>query len=361
MLMHINNIIKEIKKENYHKQTVYPFAPIIYFEASNYYYINNPYFKKLKITQIPKFIVIWNESYQDWFTLNDNKITSTKDIDYIIKESRKLIKKNTPLIFKLLNKDYDKLNNKEIILVLNQMNKICEETYKIDLFFINEYFDTSNKKLLKELPDVRLELSKEIDKLNNICDKIIDAIYYKFDKKIKWKALIYATSDELINLLNNPTKAIVKFKKIENRSISFFFDGKKVNVIKGKKDINMILLTLKKQSKQNNNITGMPAFKGIVRGKVIIISEFDYENIEKILRNKKDYVLVTPMTRPEFVPYLEKAIAIVTDEGGITCHAAIVSRELKKVCIVGTKHATQILKTGDLVEVDANTGKVIIL
>ena len=72
-------------------------------------------------------------------------------------------------------------------------------------------------------------------------------------------------------------------------------------------------------------------------------------------------VLVTGMTRPEFVPLMKRASAIITDEGGITCHAAIVSRELKKPCIIGTKIATQVLKDGDLVEVDADNGVVRIL
>jgi pyruvate,water dikinase len=64
------------------------------------------------------------------------------------------------------------------------------------------------------------------------------------------------------------------------------------------------------------------------------------------------------MTRPEYVPLMRLALAIVTDEGGITCHAAIVSRELKKPCIIGTKIATQVLHDGDLVEVDADAGVV---
>jgi len=58
---------------------------------------------------------------------------------------------------------------------------------------------------------------------------------------------------------------------------------------------------------------------------------------------------------------MEKAAAFVTDEGGMTCHAAIVAREMKKPCIVGTKIATQILKNGDLIEIDANKGIVKIL
>jgi pyruvate,water dikinase len=67
------------------------------------------------------------------------------------------------------------------------------------------------------------------------------------------------------------------------------------------------------------------------------------------------------MTRPEYMPAILKAAAIIADEGGITCHAAIVSRELGIPCIVGTKIATQALKDGDLVEVDADKGIVKIL
>ena len=67
------------------------------------------------------------------------------------------------------------------------------------------------------------------------------------------------------------------------------------------------------------------------------------------------------MTRPEFVPLMKKALAVVTDEGGITCHAAIVSRELRIPCITGTKNATRILKDGDLIEVDADNGVVKII
>ncbi len=72
-------------------------------------------------------------------------------------------------------------------------------------------------------------------------------------------------------------------------------------------------------------------------------------------------ILVTGMTRPEFVPLMKRASAIITDEGGITCHAAIVAREIKKPCIIGTKIATQVLHDGDLVEVDADNGVVRII
>jgi len=76
---------------------------------------------------------------------------------------------------------------------------------------------------------------------------------------------------------------------------------------------------------------------------------------------KKGDILVAGQTRPTLMTAIHKAGAIVTDEGGIISHAAIISRELKKPCIIGTKIATKILKDGDLVEVDANNGIVKIL
>ena len=70
----------------------------------------------------------------------------------------------------------------------------------------------------------------------------------------------------------------------------------------------------------------------------------------------KGDVLVTDMTNPDFVPYMKIASAIVTDKGGITSHAAIVSRELNIPCVVGTEIGTQILKTGQEYTVDSRNG-----
>ena len=73
---------------------------------------------------------------------------------------------------------------------------------------------------------------------------------------------------------------------------------------------------------------------------------------------KRGDILVSPATNPNILPVMKIAAAIITDEGGITCHAAIVSREFKIPCVVGTKIATKVLKDGDLVEVDAEKGVV---
>ena len=83
----------------------------------------------------------------------------------------------------------------------------------------------------------------------------------------------------------------------------------------------------------------------------------DNDNVEMEASQKGD-IIIAPMTRPEYVPLMEKASGIITDEGGITCHAAIISRELNIPCIIGTQVATEILKDGDIVEINANEGIV---
>lgn len=69
-------------------------------------------------------------------------------------------------------------------------------------------------------------------------------------------------------------------------------------------------------------------------------------------------IIVAVTIHPDYVPAMQKAAAIITDEGGITSHAAIVARELGLPCIVGTKSATKSLKDGDMVEIDATAGLV---
>lgn len=102
-----------------------------------------------------------------------------------------------------------------------------------------------------------------------------------------------------------------------------------------------------------HELKGMSASRGYAKGRVRIV------NTEIQMRQmKKGEILVSIMTTPRLLSAAKKAAAIVTDEGGITCHAAIVSRELNIPCIIGTKIATHVFKDGDMVEVDATRGIV---
>lgn len=100
-------------------------------------------------------------------------------------------------------------------------------------------------------------------------------------------------------------------------------------------------------------LSGSPASPGVGSGPAVVIHST--REINKV--NKGD-ILVTEMTTPDFVPAMKRAAAIVTDRGGRTCHAAIVSRELGVPCVVGTENATKTLSNGQVVTVDGSKGKV---
>lgn len=108
-------------------------------------------------------------------------------------------------------------------------------------------------------------------------------------------------------------------------------------------------------------VKGNVANKGKVTGRVRIISFTAKDYNEQVAAFEQGEILVTGMTRPQIVHLCKKAAAIVTDEGGITSHAAVVSREFGIPCIIATHNATRIFKTGDMVEVDANNGVVKII
>ncbi len=165
--------------------------------------------------------------------------------------------------------------------------------------------------------------------------------------------IVWLTYDEIANInnikLEEAHKLIIKRKKgfsagtIGNKLI--FNDFSKYNVQN----------KLQKISKEQN-VKGSIAFKGVVKGIVrVVMFPRDQEKL------KQGEILVTSMTTPDYLPAMGRASAFVTDEGGITCHAAIIAREMKKPCVIGTKIATKMFKDGDLVEVDANNGTVKIL
>ncbi len=107
------------------------------------------------------------------------------------------------------------------------------------------------------------------------------------------------------------------------------------------------------ESQNHEALKGVTACGGRVRGRVRVVL-----NDLSMVEMRPGEILVTTMTTPSLMLAVEKAAAIVTDEGGMLCHAAIVSRELNIPCVIGTESATRTLKTGDTVDVDATSGIV---
>ena len=162
------------------------------------------------------------------------------------------------------------------------------------------------------------------------------------------------THEEIVKMIANDKK-INKKRILDRYQYSVVTKDKNLDILysnKGKKFIDKLFQFDEKLTE----FTGTIAMKGSIRGFARII--FRDEEMSKF---KTGDVLVTTMTRPEWLPVMNISSAFVTDAGGLLCHAAIVARELKKPCIIGTKIATKVLKDGDLVEVDAEKGVVKIL
>ena len=119
------------------------------------------------------------------------------------------------------------------------------------------------------------------------------------------------------------------------------------------KALDKFILPDKKADVSDCQVKGTVAYSGRVQGPARILK--DISEVTKVCRGD---VIICPMTWPSVIIALEKAVAFVTDEGGILCHAAILARELKKACVTGTKNATVLFHDGDMVEVDGETGIV---
>lgn len=147
------------------------------------------------------------------------------------------------------------------------------------------------------------------------------------------------------------------YLSLRNFNIETIDDHKEAKVIRNY----FSKLKFENTMRGNNKIRGDVTYKTNekIEGQIIVIeNKNELKNKKSLIKNR---ILVAIQTTPHYIPYIKKVIAIITDEGGITSHAAIISRELKIPCIVGTKIATRVLKDGDLVEVNANKGIVKIL
>lgn len=169
-------------------------------------------------------------------------------------------------------------------------------------------------------------------------------------KGLTYEELLFCSKSEI------DENRIINKEKIKERmeGYSIVMDDGEFTVASGEENKKIIekYTTIEKKE----CIEGRTAYAGNVVGTARVI--FDAEDIKKINEGE---ILVTSMTTSNMLPAMHKAAAFVTDEGGITCHACVVAREMKKPCIVGTKNATKILKDGDRIKVDAENGKVIIL
>lgn len=161
---------------------------------------------------------------------------------------------------------------------------------------------------------------------------------------------------ELMNILNGDYSLSTEELDRRNELVLFgILDGKEV-LWSGRDAQEAIAQYIPQEDTNLRELRGQVAMKGKVRGICHVLNWHSENSAQEIEAMPEGAILVAGQTRPQLMSAIRKAAAIITDEGGITSHAAIVSRELAVPCVIGTKIATKVLKTGDEVEVDANTG-----
>jgi len=244
----------------------------------------------------------------------------------------------------LAKKDPEKELNKIISHRKNELKKF-EKTIK-DLDIKSKLLEMIN--FAREAIYIR---TYRLDRINEgifIVYPLLKEIAKRIDLEVELVPMLLR--DEIVNALENelkPNKADIIERKngygfiYFNKNIKFYF-GKDFKKIKEKDEI-----------VEADVVRGRTAFRGKAIGEVVVVKSVD--DLHKV---KKGMILVCKMTTPNYVKEMEKAKAIVAEIGGITTHVAILSRELKKPCIMGTGNATKVFHDGDMVEVDADKGVV---
>ena len=315
-----------------------------------------------------------------------------KEIGYQKYKDPDFIKKILELTVEIedkLRKTTDKFNEELAAKTNEELYGLLKEFYDIFSYFAGVYritrpsfYDKVIKEIKEKLPEpkdknLNLALSNDFDKLSFDLDQETKDLAVSF-KKIGQRRLklhkVYVDSFSEANRLykeigNRIGLSVLEVKNCLLRELKelllkkddavkraeyfkFTYKGKSFEINTEKED----------ELEDYNNITelkGATAHPGYAKARVNFVREtLNGPVIEDIQNFQKGSILVTRTTSPDMVPAIQKAAAIITDQGGMLSHAAIISREFGVPCVIGTRIATKVLQNGDLVEVDAEKGVV---
>lgn len=220
--------------------------------------------------------------------------------------------------------------------------------------FTIEEFEQMRQTVKPVEKHLRVAVPKELKRL---VSEIQELVFFRTARTDVFYDLLFTGRPILLDCAKKMSLSLRDFNDYTIESIrkgkprKFLIDQFSVYSIGGKTHYQIEPLIKVQQNTDVTQVKGMTAFAGVVCGTVKIVHRVD--ELDKV---KAGDILVTQMTFPSFITAMQRAVAFVTDEGGITCHAAIVAREMKKPCITGTKIATKVFKDGDLIEVDAKNG-----
>jgi len=221
-------------------------------------------------------------------------------------------------------------------------------------------FSPEAEKLVKNLQECAY-FQTYSDNMASLAIYNVQNLYQEIARRmgLKTKEAKFLIPPEIKYLLEKNKKADPKLIKKRKICTLFFLKDGGFEIIEGKRAkekagnlLKAIPATRKKEAR------GIPASWGKAIGRVKVILRINKKEIKKF---RKGNILITSMTSVDFVPLMRKAKAVVTDEGGLTSHAAIISREFGIPCVIGTKVATKVFHDGQKVEVDADEGRIRIL
>ncbi len=216
--------------------------------------------------------------------------------------------------------------------------------------FVIPDLDTISGALKEKALRVRIETQTYSDEIDRVYGNFVKKYYPQLAEY--WRLLSLDEALCLETLTLDDIDIIKKRKEgyalatIQDATVLGSFEElKKMCEVKG--------VLISTHNERSDFLQGTIAVKGKVQGRVcLILKKADLAHI------KAGDILISYATSPDYVPAMKQCAAVVTDEGGVVCHAAIVCRELGIPCIVGTKSATQVFKNGDLVDVDAERGVI---
>ena len=277
--------------------------------------------------------------------------------DKFLKLLNNLDKQNKKLLKFLDYNNLQDYSNNELLKIFS--NFVGNYSKYFSLFTLPKYFGMIlDEKLLSAKIKTKLRKVRGVADYEKIQKKFLPLFFKELQKRfnISWELFFYALPSEIINLLKSSQEINEKELRQRKRLVGFLTrNGQKTKMFLGQAADNILKENIKNGNYKEKTIKGMTANGGIVTGRVkIVLRESDLKNI-------KNKIIVTPMTSIKFVPYLKGILGIVTNEGGIACHAAIISREMNVPCVVGTKMATAILKNNDKIKLDANKGLITVL
>jgi phosphohistidine swiveling domain-containing protein len=287
----------------------------------------------------PKILKLIDRHYRKYFYVKYMWIgkTGVNGFDYYLKELVKFIGRDSPAKKLLKEKQTDL---KKVIKQRKQLFKKLKVESKWKLLF-DAFGDFMITKIYRRYAQIYA-----IYRMQAVLEEI--AKRFSLSKK------------QVRFMLNKEVKAALFKNKIDRRRLQqrtqfsvYLVEPGKEAFFEGDKAKKLAKLVKPKKLEEVKELIGQTGCVGRAKGRVkIIIRPADMPKM------KKGDILVSIATDPDIVPAMKRAAAIVTEQGGVTSHAAIVSREMNIPCVIGTKIATRALKDGDLVEVDATKGIV---